>query len=69
MIDTQTNALKIRRTKIIATLGPASSKPEQIKDLINAGVDIFRQNFSHGEHKYHKETVFPESGIKALNEC
>ena len=41
MIDTQTNALKIRRTKIIATLGPASSKPEQIKDLINAGVDIF----------------------------
>ena len=56
MIDTQTNALKIRRTKIIATLGPASSKPEQIKDLINAGVDIFRQNFSHGEHKYHKES-------------
>ena len=56
MIDTQTNALKIRRTKIIATLGPASSKPEQIKDLINAGVNIFRQNFSHGEHKYHKET-------------
>ena len=56
LIDTQTNALKIRRTKIIATLGPASSKPEQIKNLINAGVNIFRQNFSHGEHSYHKET-------------
>ena len=56
MIDTKTNALKIRRTKIIATLGPASSKPEQIKNLINAGVNIFRQNFSHGDHSYHKET-------------
>ena len=56
MIDTQINSLKIRRTKIIATLGPASSKPEQIKNLINAGVNIFRQNFSHGEHSYHKET-------------
>ena len=56
MIDTKTNALKIRRTKIIATLGPASSKPEQIKNLIDAGVNIFRQNFSHGDHSYHKET-------------
>jgi len=56
MIDTRTNALKIRRTKIIATLGPASSKPEQIENLINAGVNIFRQNFSHGEHSYHKDT-------------
>jgi len=56
LIDTKTNALKIRRTKIIATLGPASSKPEQIKNLINVGVNIFRQNFSHGDHSYHKET-------------
>jgi len=56
LIDTKTNALKIRRTKIIATLGPASSKPEQIKNLIDAGVNIFRQNFSHGDHIYHKET-------------
>ena len=56
MIDTRTNALKIRRTKIIATLGPASSSPDQIKNLIGAGVNIFRQNFSHGEHSYHKET-------------
>tara|TARA_B100001996_G_scaffold93731_1_gene70031 strand:+ start:925 stop:2376 length:1452 start_codon:yes stop_codon:yes gene_type:complete len=56
LIDTKTNALKIRRTKIIATLGPASSKPEQIKNLIDAGVNIFRQNFSHGDHSYHKET-------------
>tara|TARA_B110000483_G_scaffold147265_1_gene175737 strand:- start:114040 stop:115476 length:1437 start_codon:yes stop_codon:yes gene_type:complete len=37
-----------RRTKIIATLGPASSSAEQIKDLILAGANIFRLNFSHG---------------------
>jgi|TARA_Y100000590_G_scaffold207754_1_gene235297 pyruvate kinase len=56
LIDTATSSLKIRRTKIIATLGPASSEFGQIKDLINAGVNIFRQNFSHGDHKYHEET-------------
>ena len=56
MIDTKSNLLKIRRTKIIATLGPASSEPDQIKNLINAGVNVFRQNFSHGDHSYHRET-------------
>lgn len=37
-----------RRTKIIATLGPASTAPEQIKALILAGANVFRLNFSHG---------------------
>jgi pyruvate kinase len=37
-----------RKTKIIATLGPASSSAEQIRRLMDAGVDIFRLNFSHG---------------------
>jgi pyruvate kinase len=37
-----------RRTKIIATLGPASNSPEQIKALILAGANVFRLNFSHG---------------------
>ena len=55
-IITQINLLKKRRTKIIATLGPASSEPEQIRKLIKAGVNIFRQNMSHGDHSYHKET-------------
>lgn len=55
-IITQINLLKKRRTKIIATLGPASSKPEQIRKLIKAGVNIFRQNMSHGDHDYHRET-------------
>lgn len=55
-IITQINLLKKRRTKIVATLGPASSEPEQIRKLINAGVNIFRQNMSHGDHSYHRET-------------
>jgi len=55
-IITQINLLKKRRTKIIATLGPASSEPDQIRKLIKAGVNIFRQNMSHGDHSYHKET-------------
>ena len=41
---------KRRKTKIIATLGPASSAPEQIDRLIAAGVDLFRLNFSHGSN-------------------
>jgi pyruvate kinase len=55
-IVTQINLLKNRRTKIIATLGPASSEPEQIRKLIKAGVNVFRQNMSHGDHSYHIET-------------
>ncbi len=44
-------------TKIVATLGPASSDPARIADLIDAGVDIFRLNFSHGDHAAHRATV------------
>ncbi|MCK5284155.1 MAG: pyruvate kinase [Alphaproteobacteria bacterium] len=43
-----------RRTKIIATLGPASQDKKTISALFEAGVDIFRLNFSHGTHEYHK---------------
>lgn len=43
-----------RSAKIIATLGPNSRAPETIKLLAQAGVDIFRMNFSHGSHADHK---------------
>ena len=43
-----------RSAKIIATLGPASSKPEQIRALHAAGADVFRMNFSHGERADHR---------------
>ena len=36
-----------RNTKIVATLGPASSEPDMIRRLFDAGVDVFRLNFSH----------------------
>ena len=47
----------MRRTKIIATLGPATDKPEMIEKLVEAGVDLFRLNYSHQTHLEHKERV------------
>jgi len=46
-----------RRTKIVATLGPASSTFEVLEKLFNAGVDVFRLNFSHGTHEDHAARV------------
>src|SRR5262245_57990707 len=47
----------MRKTKIIATLGPASSSDAAIRELIDAGVDVFRFNFSHGTHEGHAEMI------------
>lgn len=47
----------MRHTKIIATLGPSSSEPAQLAALIEAGVDIFRLNFSHGTHDEHAARI------------
>lgn len=44
-----------RNTKILATLGPASSDPDRIATLFRAGADVFRLNFSHGEHADHRQ--------------
>ena len=46
----------MRHTKIIATIGPASHSDDIIEQLINAGVDVCRLNFSHGTHEAHAET-------------
>jgi pyruvate kinase len=43
----------MRHTKIIATLGPASTVPDVLEGLVAAGVDVFRLNFSHGTHESH----------------
>jgi pyruvate kinase len=43
--------MQIRRTKIIATLGPATDSPEALRDLIKAGADVLRINMSHGTHE------------------
>lgn len=46
-----------KRTKIVATLGPASDSYAQIIALMRAGVNVFRLNFSHGSHAYHYEVL------------
>jgi pyruvate kinase len=47
----------MRRTKIVATVGPASRRPETLERLIQAGVNVFRLNFSHGTHDEHLEVI------------
>ena len=55
-IITDIKLLKNRRTKILATLGPASDSADIIKQLIKAGANVFRLNMSHGEHAAHANT-------------
>jgi len=45
----------MRRAKIVCTLGPAVSSPEQIRELVDAGMDVARFNLSHGSHAEHAE--------------
>src|SRR5579863_2340506 len=50
----QTPMRRQRSAKIVATLGPASSSPARLRALFDAGVDVFRCNFSHGTHDDHR---------------
>ena len=45
------------RTKIVATVGPASSDPAVLKQMVEAGVDVFRLNFSHGTYEEHTQRL------------
>jgi pyruvate kinase len=45
------------RTKIVATLGPGTADAEAIGALFEAGVDVFRLNFSHGAHEQHRDRL------------
>lgn len=54
-----------KKTKIVATLGPACSSKEVIKNMINAGVNVFRINFSHADYDDVKERI---DIIRSLNE-
>lgn len=47
----------MRHTKIVATLGPASNTPEVLRQLIRAGMDVARLNFSHGSYSEHAQTI------------
>ena len=46
---------RLTRTKIVSTVGPSSSSEERLAQLFEAGVDVFRLNFSHGTHDEHAE--------------
>ncbi|WP_411826984.1 pyruvate kinase [Luteolibacter sp. AS25] len=54
-----------RRTKIVATLGPASRTKEQIRNLILAGMDVARLNFSHASYEEHAEAI---ANVRAISE-
>ena len=53
-----------QKTKIVATLGPASSSVEMLTNLIQEGVDVFRLNFSHGSIEEHKKTIDKILGLR-----
>lgn len=52
-----TNTFRGENAKIVATLGPGSRSRKEIRALAEAGVDVFRLNFSHGEHAAHREAL------------
>jgi pyruvate kinase len=51
------NWKKTVRTKIVATIGPATSTPTRLKQLLDAGVDVCRINFAHGTHDTHRAVI------------
>ena len=55
----------MKKTKMVCTIGPASEQKEMLVKLINAGMNVMRMNFSHGDHE---EQGFRIRNIKALNE-
>ncbi len=54
-----------KKTKIVATIGPASRNKETLRELIKAGANVFRLNFSHGTHDDHQKTI---EMVRELNE-
>src|ERR1700742_2599808 len=54
-----------RKTKILATLGPASNTPEKMRALFDAGVDVFRINMSHTDHDMLRRMV---TDLRALSD-
>ncbi|MCX5759662.1 MAG: pyruvate kinase [Candidatus Hydrogenedentes bacterium] len=55
----------MRRTKIVCTLGPSSSQTQVLRELVAAGMDVARLNFSHGTHESHRATFDAIRGVAA----
>jgi pyruvate kinase len=54
-VPSEKGMVMIKRTKIVATVGPASGSREKLRALVEAGVDVFRINFSHGDDEQRRE--------------
>ena len=59
------NLVEFNKTKIIATVGPASNTKKKLKELVNAGTDVFRLNFAHGSWDDHAKVV---KYVREINE-
>lgn len=59
------NKIVFNKTKIVATVGPACNTKEKLAELMRAGVDVFRLNFSHGTHEDHQKVI---GYVRELNE-
>jgi pyruvate kinase len=57
--------MAFNRSKIVATVGPASNSRETLRELMETGVNVFRLNFSHGTHDQHREVI---NLVRSLNE-
>ncbi len=55
--DFQESEGRVRRCKIVGTIGPASSDPKVLRELLESGLDIARLNFSHGQHSDHAQAI------------
>src|SRR5271157_464166 len=64
-VDLHHKYLFFRRTKIVATIGPASSSPQKIRQLLSKGLNVVRINFSHGDPAEHVKTIFTIRNIAA----
>ena len=59
----------MRRTKIVATLGPATDNDDTLREVIRAGVNVVRVNFSHGSAEDHKKRVDAVRRIADEEDC
>jgi pyruvate kinase len=55
--DNESHPRRIRHTKIVCTIGPASSDPAVLREMVDAGMNVARLNFSHGAHEDHAKVV------------
>jgi pyruvate kinase len=56
--------ISYNKTKIVATVGPASNSKDMLRALIKEGVDVFRLNFSHGTHEDHQKVI---NNVREIN--